>query len=81
MIVPIKRLVLAALTLAQVVFVFSSLERTAYAYVDPGSGMLIVQFLSSALGGGIFFLRKRLRRIFFPVKSATDGAQQTETHI
>jgi hypothetical protein len=56
------RCLYAALTIFQCILLLASLERPAYGYVDPGSGVLLVQVLSSALGGIVFFLRKRLRR-------------------
>jgi hypothetical protein len=58
-----------SLTVLQWVFLATALQRPAYGYVDPGSGMLVVQFVGSVLSGGIFFLRKRLKQFFFPDKS------------
>jgi hypothetical protein len=45
------------------------LARPAYAYVDPGSGLLALQVISSTFAGMIFLVRKRLRRIFGRVLS------------
>jgi hypothetical protein len=50
------------LTVSQFILLLVAFEKPAYGYVDPGSGILLVQVLSSALGGVVFFLRKRLRR-------------------
>jgi hypothetical protein len=60
----------ASLTVLQWLFLVVALQRPAYGYVDPGSGMLVVQFVGSVLSGGIFLLRKRLKQFFFPDKSA-----------
>ena len=69
-------LVYSSLTALQWLFFVTAFERPAYGYVDPGSGMLVVQFVGSVLSGGIFFLRRRLRQFFFPDKStqASDKA-------
>ena len=56
------RCVYAVLTVSQCVLLLVAFEKPAYGYVDPGSGILLVQVLSSALGGVVFFLRKRLLR-------------------
>jgi hypothetical protein len=66
----------ASLTVLQWVFLVVALQRPAYGYVDPGSGMLVVQFVGSVLSGGVFFLRKRLKQFFFPDKS-TQVPQRT----
>jgi hypothetical protein len=56
-----------ALTLTLMVFqtvaVLSTLAQPAYAYVDPGSGLLALQIISSTFAGMIFLLRRRLRGI------------------
>jgi hypothetical protein len=36
----------------------------AYAYVDPGSGLLLIQMVSSTFVGITFLLRKRVREFF-----------------
>ncbi len=58
----ILRSLYAALSLLQFVFLFIAFEQSALAYVDPGSGILLVQILSSGFGGAVFFLRRRLLR-------------------
>ena len=60
----------AVLTVLQCILLLASIEKPAYAYVDPGSGLLLVQVLSSTLGGIVFFLRKRLRRSLQLAKQA-----------
>jgi hypothetical protein len=34
------------------------------AYVDPGTGTLLLQIIASAIAGGAFFFRDRLFRLF-----------------
>jgi hypothetical protein len=36
-------------------------ERRAYAYVDPGSGLLIFQGISSTFLGALYFFRRKLK--------------------
>lgn len=41
-------------------FIVSS-ERQAYAYVDPGSGLFLLQGISSALLGVVYVVRRKLK--------------------
>jgi hypothetical protein len=41
--------------------VLCALAQPAYAYVDPGSGLLALQIISSTFAGMIFLLRRRVR--------------------
>jgi hypothetical protein len=49
----------------------ATFERQAYAYVDPGSSLLIFQMLTATVTGGLFYLRKRLKALF--TRSKTSG--------
>ncbi len=40
------------------------LERRAYAYVDPGSGLLMLQAAGTILTGVLFTLRRRIKILF-----------------
>lgn len=44
-------------------FVMAS-EHRAYAYVDPGSGLLAIQSMFAALGAAGYFLRRRIAGLF-----------------
>jgi len=48
----------------QVLALLGALEQPAYAYVDPGSGLLALQILSTTFAGFIFIIRKRVRQFF-----------------
>jgi len=48
----------------QIVAVLCALEQPAHAYVDPGSGYVLLQVIGSMFAGALFYLRHRLRRIF-----------------
>jgi hypothetical protein len=47
-----------------ILVVLSAVARPARAYVDPGSGIFILQILTSTFAGMIFMLRKRLNAFF-----------------
>jgi hypothetical protein len=63
-----------------VIWLFAALgavARPAYAYVDPGSGLLMLQVVSSTFVGITFLIRKRIRQAFgrfgkSPKKAAKD---------
>ena len=52
------------LTVILMVALFCAFTQPAYAYADPGSGLLAVQIIGSSFAGLIFLIRGRLRRIF-----------------
>jgi hypothetical protein len=52
------------------------LERPAYAYVDPGSGLLAFQSLTAFVTGGLFYFRKKIKSLFrqkFPAKENSEA--------
>ena len=51
------------LGILQIAAMLCALEKPAYAYVDPGSGYLLLQVLGSMLAGATFFIRHRLKRM------------------
>jgi hypothetical protein len=53
-----------AVTLMLLVALSFTFERQAYAYVDPGSGLLIFQGISAVFSGALFYFRRRLRNLF-----------------
>jgi hypothetical protein len=42
----------------------NSIAKAAYAYVDPGSGLLLIQIIGSTFAGMTFLLRKHIRQFF-----------------
>ena len=48
-------------------------ERPAYAYVDPGSSLLIFQSISAMITGTLFFFRRRLKALFSKPSSHKSG--------
>jgi len=47
-------------------------EHRAYAYIDPGSGLLAIQSMFAALGAAGYFLRRRIAAIFGRKKPVAD---------
>lgn len=39
-------------------------EPKAYAYIDPGSGLLLFQGISAAITGTLIYFRRKLKAIF-----------------
>lgn len=47
-----------------------AIEPRAYAYVDPGSGLLMLQAAGTVLTGVLFTLRRRIKSLFTRNKPA-----------
>jgi hypothetical protein len=52
-----------AVTLALFLVLGVFLERPAYAYVDPGSSLLVFQSISAMITGALFYFRRRLKAL------------------
>ncbi len=66
-----------------VVWLFALLcviAKPAYAYVDPGSGLFLVQVIGSTFVGFAFLIRKRIRQMLNALgkrsKDAVEGVEQ-----
>lgn len=68
-----------ALTVCLLVSILCLLERPAYAYVDPGSGLLAFQSLSALITGGVFYFRQRIRGILRSFRTSEGEAQELQT--
>ncbi len=66
-----------SITLMLLVAISFTFERQAYAYVDPGSGLLIFQGISAVFSGALFYFRRRLRNLFS--KTPKDVPESTHT--
>jgi hypothetical protein len=53
-----------AITAALFVALTFCFEQRAYAYVDPGSSLLIFQSVSAAITGTLFYFRRRIKSLF-----------------
>ena len=58
------RIPLILLTLLCLLFANFALERPAYAYIDPGTGLLLLQNISGLAAGVLFFFRRRIKALF-----------------
>lgn len=58
------RLSYAALTVCLMLALMNMFERRAYAYIDPGSGILACQAMSAFFAGAVFYFRERVKRLF-----------------
>lgn len=54
-----------------------ALERRAYAYVDPGSGLLMLQAAGTVITGVLFTLRRRIKSLFSRNKPSESPAIET----
>jgi hypothetical protein len=57
----LKYLVVTVMLIIVLGFTF---ERRAYAYVDPGSGLLIFQGISAIISGTLLYFRRRIKGLF-----------------
>lgn len=65
------KICLFVLQSVEIGFLLLAFERTAAAYVDPGTGYALLQVIGSTVAGVVFYLRRRLKA-FFSLNSAQD---------
>ncbi|HTW62742.1 MAG TPA: hypothetical protein VMD55_13120 [Terracidiphilus sp.] len=71
------RLLLRILPLALILLGASLLfEQRAYAYADPGTGLLAIQAVGSALVAAGWYLRKKLYSLFHRTAAAKPESQE-----
>lgn len=58
------RVRLCIITLLCIVALNFAVERPAYGYVDPGSGLFLIQNISAMATGVLFFFRRRIKAFF-----------------
>lgn len=58
------RALLTLLAIAQFVTLAIAFQKPAYAYADPGSGLLFLQVAGSMAAGALFIVRSKLRKLF-----------------
>jgi hypothetical protein len=66
------RFTYALLTVACVFALTVCFPRPAYAYVDPGSGLLLCQSAGSVFAGLMFYFRRQLRLFFHRTASSPE---------
>ena len=56
----------------------NALQCSFLAYIDPGSGSMLLQVIMATLIGGIFFVRRTIKQAFFWVKNKIFRGKQRE---
>lgn len=59
-----SRTLLILLAGAQFITLAIAFQKPAYAYADPGSGLLFLQVAGSMAAGALFIVRSKLRKLF-----------------
>jgi len=67
----VLRYFLVLLGALQIAAVLVAFERPAQAYVDPGSGFVFLQVAGSMCAGALYYLRHRLRRMFYSLRRSS----------
>jgi hypothetical protein len=55
-----------------------SFQRTAHAYVDPGSGLLAFQSISAVVTGVLFYFRSKLKALFRRSSNEVPGVPEEQ---
>jgi hypothetical protein len=63
------------LGILQIASLLVAFEQPAQAYVDPGSGFVLLQVAGSMCAGALYYLRHRLKRILHSLRRAPAGTQ------
>lgn len=58
--------------------VLVALESPAQAYVDPGSGYVLLQVLGSMAVGALYYVRHRLRKVLWMIRGKRDAEPEEE---
>lgn len=56
----------------------NALQGFFLAYIDPGSGSMLLQVIMATLVGSIFFVRRAIKQAFFWVKKKIFRGKQCE---
>jgi hypothetical protein len=65
-----KRFISISLAVFCCVCLLISTERSAYAYIDPGSGMMALQTITAGLAAAGYFMRRKISALFGRKKPA-----------
>ena len=68
------RALLILLAVVQFVTLAIAFQKPAYAYADPGSGLLFLQVAGSMVAGALFIVRSKLRKLFHRGQSHMEEA-------
>jgi hypothetical protein len=71
----VLRVFLFVLGVMQITAMLVAFERSAQAYVDPGSGFVFLQVAGSMCAGAIYYLRHRVKRILLALRRSPAATQ------
>jgi hypothetical protein len=60
----LSRTLLILLAIAEFMTLAAAFQKPAYAYADPGSGLLFLQVAGSMVAGALFIVRSKLSKLF-----------------
>jgi hypothetical protein len=69
-----KRLVSISLAVFVAICFLVATDRNAWAYIDPGSGLLVLQGMASALATCGYFFRRRIKTLFLKKELGKEAA-------
>jgi hypothetical protein len=72
------RLVICLVCILELSILAIAFEQCAYAYIDPGSGLLVFQLGGSMLAGALFVLRRKLRRLLGRGRPMEEGVSRPD---
>jgi hypothetical protein len=75
------RITYYCVTIAMLFCLSLSFERRAHAYIDPGSGLLMLQAVGTVLAGALFTVRRRIKALFIrskPVETTETPTRATK---
>ena len=61
-----------------IIFLLGTWTSNAHAYLDPGTGSMLVQGLIAAIAGAVFFLRDKLSLLGHFLKRLTKSSKKTK---
>ena len=65
----------------QVTTLLLAFERPAHAYIDPGSGFVLMQVVGSMFAGAVYYTRHRLKRLLLFVRRSPLPAPPNGTEV
>jgi hypothetical protein len=78
---PMKRFLPFFLSVVTCICLLAATERRAFAYIDPGSGLLALQSLGSVAAAAAYFMRRRIMALFGKTTTATPAVRKTSTPV
>lgn len=77
-----RRLISVPLAIFTILCLLVATERRAWGYVDPGTGLLALQSITSVMAAAGYLLRRRIKALFkgsTEVKSGLQAAKESKS--